>query len=82
MERTQGNGQADRLELQDQEKTSNKSDTSFEPGQNAHVAPSQRPESEPIIEHTIEALLASTESDGRGRRDTANFGEEREGEEK
>ena len=81
MERTQGNGQADGLELQDKEKTSNRSDTSFEPGQQ-QLSPSQRPVSEPIIEHTIEALLASSESDGRARRDTANFGEEREVEEK
>ena len=28
------------------------------------------------MEHTIEALLASSETDGRGRRDTANFGED------
>ena len=28
------------------------------------------------MEHTIEALLASSEADGKPRRDTANFGED------
>lgn len=75
MERTQESGQAGRPDQKDLEKTSNKSDTSFEPGQK-HGTAGQGVEGQPVIEHTIEALLASTEEDGRARRDTASFGEE------